>query len=165
MKRLKKISTASVPAALKMAERYRLLNDPGEAESICLDILEVDPKNHDAQISLILSLSDQLSERMGAFEEAQMIVHGLKKKYERNYYSGVLCERRARAHFRSDSMSSGHVAYDWFQQALDFFDKAGKDRPKGNDKAYFRWNAIVRMLAQHPSLKPYAENSEPQLLE
>lgn len=165
MKRLKKISKNTVPNALKMAERYRLLNEPSEAESICLDILEVDLKNHDAQVMLILALSDQLSERMGAFEEAQALVDELEKPYDRNYYSGVLCERRARAHFRQVSMGSGHVAYDWFQQALEYFDKAAKGRPKDNDEAYFRWNAVVRTLERHHSLQPYRENSAPQLLE
>lgn len=165
MKRLKKISKASVPDALKMAERYRLLNEPNEAESICLDVLEVDPKNRSAKVMLILSLSDQFSERMAAYDEAQALVNELKKVYDRNYYSGVLCERRARAHFQQDSMSSGHVAYDWFQQALEYFDKAGKGRPKGNDEAYFRWNAVLRTLELHQSLQPHPENTAPQLLE
>jgi uncharacterized protein YeeX (DUF496 family) len=165
MKQLKKISKSSVPSALKMIERYRLLNEPSEAESICYDILEVDPKNTQAKVMLILSLSDQLKDRMSAFEEAHEIIDTLKKEYDRNYYMGVLCERRARAHFEHSSMSAGHVAYDWFQDALEFFDKAAKGRPKGNDKSYFRWNAVVRTLEQHPSLQPHQENTEPQLLE
>lgn len=165
MRELKKISKASVPRALAMAERYRLLNEPNEAESLCLDILEVDSGNHDAQIMLILALSDQLPERMHAFEEAQLLVNELKDEYGRNYYSGLLCERRARAHFKMDTMSSAHVAYDWFQEALDYFDKAAKGRPKGNDEAYFRWNAVVRTLEMHQSLHPHHENTETQLLE
>ena len=36
-------SKDAVPAALAKAERYRLLNEPGEAESICLDVLQIDP--------------------------------------------------------------------------------------------------------------------------
>ena len=165
MSDLKKISKSSVPRALEMAERYRLLNEPNEAGSICLDILEVDPKNREAQVMLILSLSDQLAERMAAFEEARALVGELKTDYDRNYYSGVLCERRARAHFQQNTMSSGHVAYDWFQDALEFFDEAAKNRPKGNDEAFFRWNAVVRTLDTHSSLQPDPENSEPQLLE
>ena len=31
--------------------RYRLLNDPEQAESICLDILEVEPGNQEALVT------------------------------------------------------------------------------------------------------------------
>jgi hypothetical protein len=40
---LKPISIASIPRALEKAERYRLLNEPEQAESICLDILDAEP--------------------------------------------------------------------------------------------------------------------------
>jgi len=165
MNELKKISKSSVPGALEKAERYRLLNEPSEAESICYDILNVDLKNTEAQIMLILSLSDQLTDRMSAFDEAQDVVEALQSEYERNYYAGLLCERRARAHMKHGAIGYGHVAYDWFQDALEFFDKASNCRPKGNDDSLFRWNAVVRTLEQHPSLQPHQENSEPQLLE
>lgn len=165
MKRLKKISKAAVPSGLEMAHRYRMLNEPSEAESICRDVLEIDPNNYDAQVTLLLSLSDQFSQRMSVFEEAQSLVDALKKPYDRNYYSGVLCERRARAHTQQVSMGSGYVAYDWYQQALQYFDKAAKGRPKGNDKAYFRWNAVIRALKRNHALKPYPQNLEPQMLE
>ena len=165
MRQLKKISEISVPSALEKAQRYRLLNEPSEAESICHDILEVDPKNNDAKVMLILSLSDQLGDRMSAFTEAQVIVDTLTDDYDRSYFMGLLCERRARAHFRQSSMGCEHVAYDWFQDALKFFDEAAKRRPKGNDDSYFRWNAVVRTLEQHPSLQPHQENPEPQVLE
>ncbi len=66
----KPISPASVPGALAKAERYRLLNEPGEAESICLDILAVEPDNQQALASLILSLTDQLQHKARAFGEA-----------------------------------------------------------------------------------------------
>ena len=39
---LKPISTAAIPRAVAKAERYRLLNEPQEAESICRDVLRVD---------------------------------------------------------------------------------------------------------------------------
>ncbi len=41
--RLKPLSEKSVEAALRKAEHYRLLNEPRQAESICLDIVEVQP--------------------------------------------------------------------------------------------------------------------------
>ena len=50
---LKPLSTEAIPAALEKAERYRLLNEPGEAESICLDVLKADPENQQALITLV----------------------------------------------------------------------------------------------------------------
>ena len=43
----KPISKDVIPSALAKAERYRLLNEPGEAESICLDVLQIEPDNQD----------------------------------------------------------------------------------------------------------------------
>ena len=60
MSQLKKISKDAVPAALQKAERYRLINDPWSAESICLDVLEVDPENQQALIALLLSHTDEM---------------------------------------------------------------------------------------------------------
>ena len=40
---LKSISEQSIPEALAKVERYRLLNEPSLAESICLDILAIVP--------------------------------------------------------------------------------------------------------------------------
>ena len=59
---LKTLSKSAVPAALAQAERYRLLNEPAEAESICLDVLRVEPDNQDALVTLVLSLTDQFPE-------------------------------------------------------------------------------------------------------
>ncbi|MGH9042039.1 MAG: hypothetical protein ACRDZ3_17605, partial [Acidimicrobiia bacterium] len=56
---LKRISKVAIPEALAKAERYRLLNEPNQAESICLDILEVDPKHQQALVTLILAMTDQ----------------------------------------------------------------------------------------------------------
>ena len=67
---LKPISHESVAGALAKAERYRLLNEPGEAESICRDILEIEPGNQQALISLILALTDQIPDDAHAFGNA-----------------------------------------------------------------------------------------------
>jgi len=53
---LKRLSAEAVPAALERAERYRLLNEPVQAESICLDILAVDSDNQQALVCLLLAL-------------------------------------------------------------------------------------------------------------
>ena len=45
---LKPIHADAIPEALQKAERYRLLNESSQAESICLDILAVDPRRQQA---------------------------------------------------------------------------------------------------------------------
>jgi len=60
---LKRLSPDAIPAALERVERYRLLNESRCAESIRRDVLAVDPGNTQAGIGLILSLTDQFSER------------------------------------------------------------------------------------------------------
>ena len=61
---LKKLSKAAIPAALERAERYRLLNEPALAESICQDVLAIDPDNREAIVLLILALSDQFTQNI-----------------------------------------------------------------------------------------------------
>ena len=56
---LKPLSEKAVPRALERAERYRLLNEPAEAESICQDVLRIEPENQQALISLLPALTDQ----------------------------------------------------------------------------------------------------------
>src|SRR3954452_3173555 len=93
----KPISLESVPGALAKAERYRLLNEPEEAESICRDILDADPENHQALISLILALTDQIPDDPRAFTNAVSTIAHLHSPYDRSYYSGIAWERRAKA--------------------------------------------------------------------
>ena len=53
---LKTLHPDAVPRALAKAERYRLLNEPSQAESICRDVLAVDAANQDALTMLLLAL-------------------------------------------------------------------------------------------------------------
>jgi hypothetical protein len=48
MYELKPLLKTVVPAALEKAKHYRLLNEAVEAESICLDIIEIEPDNQNA---------------------------------------------------------------------------------------------------------------------
>src|SRR5580698_2160510 len=96
---LKPISRDSVDSALAKAERYRLLNEPSEAESICRDILDTDPTNRQARISLILALTDEISQDVTAFTNAMATMCSLESEYDRVYYSGIAWERRAKASF------------------------------------------------------------------
>src|SRR5688572_16512510 len=98
MYELKPISKDAAPAALDRVERYRLLNEPLEAESICLDVLEADRDNQRALVLLLLSLTDQFQTHFGtALPAARAILPRLKEEYGRSYYHGVICERKAKA--------------------------------------------------------------------
>ena len=78
----------------------------------------------------------------------------LRDTYERSYYAGIICERRAKAHHERGGPGSGFVAYDLFRQAMDWYAKAETLRPPGNDDAVLRWNTCARILARHPDLRP-----------
>jgi hypothetical protein len=161
---LKPLSKDAIESALAKAERYRLLNEPSQAESICLDVLDIDPSHQQAQITLVLALSDQFGDVTGSAVRAEELAGTLQDEYDRLYYSGIVAERRARAHLHRGGIAVG--AYEWFIEALHYFDRAGQIRPAGNDDAILRWNACVRVLRQIPHLQPTGEaREEPQLLE
>lgn len=166
IRELRTIAEASIPRALEKAERYRFLNEPAEAESICLDVLAADPDNEAARVTLVLALSDQLDDRPAAlFGRAQEALSKLRDPYARAYYHGLLCERRAKAHQKQKGPGSGGIAYEWFQQALEGYARALELREPGNDDAVLRWNTCVRALASDPSLKPAPIDSFTPLLE
>jgi hypothetical protein len=161
---LKPISRDSVDGALAKAERYRLLNEPSEAESICRDILEVAPANREARISLILALTDEFAQDDRAFASAVAEAAGLESAYDRAYYSGIAWERRAKAFHEAGRLgSSGHV-YDWIVKALGLFEEAERLRPAGNDDPILRWNACVRFLERHKSVRQKTEEVKEPIL-
>lgn len=154
---LKAISHDTVSGALAKAERYRLLNEPGEAESICRDILAVEPDHQQAIVSLILALTDEIPHDTHAFRNATGMVDQLHSPYERAYYCGIAWERRAKARHHAGGQGAHHYAYDWIVKALDCFGEAESLKPAGNDDAVLRWNACVRFLMQHKELVPRQE--------
>lgn len=155
--KLKTLSAASLPLALAKAERYRLLNEPTEAESICRDILAVEPANQQAVVMLVLALSDQVADRSRAFQEAMSEVSLLESEYDRAYYTGLLWERRAKARLREGNPGGNHTAYEWLVKAMWLFEEAERLREPGHDDAILRWNTCVRFLAAHPELAPLVE--------
>ena len=154
---LKPISRESVDGALARAERYRLLNEPQEAESICRDVLHIDPANREARISLVLALTDQMHEEKTAFSIASSLISEFPSAYDRAYYSGIAWERRAKAYYSAGTKGRANDVYDWVVNALELFEEAERERPSGNDDAILRWNACVRFLARHKELQPKAE--------
>lgn len=152
---VKPISRSAIPAALDKAHRYRLLNEAQEAESICRDILEVDPGNQEAAVILLLALTDQFDERLHpCLQEAEQALSLLQDDYSRSYYGGIVYERRAKAHLRRGGPRAGHDAYELFRRAMELYDQAAPLRPPGNDDAVLRWNTCARILMSHPELVP-----------
>ena len=165
MRELKALSEDAIESALAKAERYRFLNEPGEAESICLDILRIDQTNQPARINLLLALTDQFGELPGAHDRAREALTYLHSPYDQAYYAGIIAERRAKAQLtRTGAASTG--AYDWLVEAMNHFERAEAIRPPGNDDARLRWNACVRFLQRHPHLRPATdERAEIEMLE
>ena len=162
---LKPLSREAIPRALEKAERYRLLNEPLEAESICRDILEVAPDHQEALVTLLLALSDQLVENANAFAEAKKLLERLREPYARSYYGGILCERRAKAALRRGGPGSGRVAYEWLREAMALFERAGAQRPAGDDDAILRWNTCASILMGQPGVARLHEDPFHPLLE
>ena len=152
---LKPLSATAVQAALEKAERYRLLNEPTDAESICHDVLDVEPANQAALINLILALTDQFGVgHADRVREAHETAARLQGRYEKSYYSGIICERAAKAHHRRGTPASGTIAYELLRQAMNWFETAEKVRPPDNDDALLRWNTCARFIMRHPDIKP-----------
>lgn len=146
---IKRISTAGIAEAIAKAELYRSLNEPEEAESICRDILAIDPQHQLALRLLGLALTDQFTGRgSDRYRETEDIFQQLQDPYERLYYTGILYERRAKAQLNAGQLPLSLLAL--FDQALLSFAEAEKVRPEGNDDAILRWNRCVRLL-QNPA--------------
>lgn len=166
MVELKRLSPEAIPAALDKAVRYRLLNEPLQAESICRDILEVERENQEALIGLVLALTDQFQRRLAEnFAAAQDVVERLKGDYEREYYRGIVFERRAHAHLRRGGHGSGHLAYEWFNRAMVCYDRAAELKPPGNDDAILRWNTCARLIDGQREIQPAPQDSFQPMLE
>lgn len=146
----KQISLEAVPEALEKAERYRLLNEPAEAESICLDILAVDSNNQQALITLLLAVTDRFSKGYGVSEtQVKELLPRITGEYERAYYTGLVAERRGKAKLTAARHFSQSQAYDCLREAMSWYEKAEAVRPAGNDDALLRWNTCARMIAHN----------------
>ena len=160
---LKPLSADAIPRALDKAERYRLLNQPWAAESICLDIVRTDPGHQRALRVLLLARADQFgADTSGLVKRAREALDQLTSDYERAYYAGIICERRAKAQLESRAPGAGFVAYEWVREAMSFYEQAEKLRPPGNDDAILRWNTCARLLNESPHVKARGvEQGEP----
>ena len=146
MFRLKPLSLEAIPAALEKARHYRLLNEPAAAESICLDVLAVDPGNQEALIDIVLAMSDRFGKDYAVGDNhVNEFLPRLKDEYARQYYTGIVYERRAKAILNKDGVN----AFEMFEKAMECFERAEKLRPPGNDDAILRWNGCARIIVRN----------------
>ena len=164
---LKPLSLDAIPGALAKAERYRLLNEPDQAESICEDILAADPGHREARVVLLLAITDQFLHGDGQLvSRAQALAGQLESAYERAYFRGLVAERRGRAVLERGSPNRLMLAGDWLRDAMRHYEEAEATRPAGNDDARLRWNACARTLNASPGLAPQdVDRALPVMLE
>ena len=162
---LKPLSQGGVDSALEKAERYRLLNEPSQAESICLDILEVDPANQKALVLLLLAITDAFSSGSSDPSRALALLPRLAGDYSRAYYQGLVHERRARAIVTRGGPGSGYGAHASLLQAMESFEQAEALRPAGNDDSILRYNACVRFITSSPSIREAPMGDPSDLME
>jgi|SRR5579863_1006046 len=154
---LKSISEASITDALAKVERYRLLNEPVLAESICLDVLAINPDHQQALISLLLSLTDQFhsnAQPRGALE----VLTRITGDYEQAYYAGIIWERLGHARLRLGDPGARISACHALEDAMSHYERAIKLAPHGNDDAILRWNTCARTLMQNPNVRSSSEH-------
>src|SRR4029434_837955 len=99
--KLKPISQTGIAEAISKAQVYRYLNEPGEAESICRDILAIDADNQAALRLLGLAITDQFDGSTSDRDaKAEAVCGNLSSEYERIYHRGIVHERKAKAKLR-----------------------------------------------------------------
>jgi hypothetical protein len=144
---LKTISHEAIPRALQKAERYRLLNQSWATESICLDVLEVDPGHQQALVMLLLALTDQFgAEPKVLAHRARALLDRLTDPYQRHYYDGIISERLGHAQLAHGAMHAEAMAQESLRSAMRAFEQAEPLRQPGNDDAILRWNTCARTL-------------------
>jgi hypothetical protein len=155
---LKTISKQAIAEAFSKVTLYRSLNEPEEAESICHDILAVEPGNQLAQRMLGLTITDQFTgQAADRYAEVESLFESLADPYERQYYEGLLYERRAKAQMRAGRPPQ--VLIPLFTQAMRHFEEAEKIRPLENDDSVLRWNRCVRLLDKLPVVETESQES------
>lgn len=164
--KLKPISKDGVESAISKAEHYRLLNQPRLAESICLDVLEVDTKNQKANIILLLALTDQFGQsHPSAPMHAQMIADNLQDEYSRLYYKGIIHERQGNVALASSVPGSDFDAFEWYTEAMELYEEASlANKDPKNDDTSLRWNTCARIIMSG-NLKQRPRDEEGPILE
>ena len=159
---IKPIARETIPRALQKAERYRLLNEPAEAESICLDVLRLEPDNQEALRCLLLSLTDQLGTGSQLVDQAKQLLPRFSA-YEQKYYAGIIAERYARHQLHVGHPGARISAYAHLCDAMERYAEADALAPEGNDDAILRHNTCVRMIEWNHLVAPRHDEYEQPL--
>lgn len=147
---LKPLSKEGIESSLGKAEHYRLLNQPRLAESICLDVLLITPDNQRASVILLLALTDQFGESSSkTANQALSIAKSLKDEYARIYYTGIVHERQGATALRSGTPGSDFDAYEWYREAMEFYEEADAINRDGNNDPVLRWNTCARIIMEY----------------
>ena len=155
---LKSLHATAVDAALDRAKHYRLLNDPENAESICLDILDVAPDNQQALIQLVLALTDQFDGGTARIDQAREFLARLTADYDRAYYDGLVCERAARSMLGRTRREGVHAAWQWLNEAMQHYERAESLSSRECEDAVLRWNACARMIEKRKLQPPATDD-------
>jgi len=160
MVELKALPQGDASAVLALAERCRVAGEPEEAESMCLDLLEVDPENQAALTLLLLARTDLLHRGLPmGVQRAREILPRLRGDYERAYYGAVICERQAKHLLAQRGKRSGFVAWEWFRIAMDQYEEAARLAPE-RDEPILRFNACVRLIERNRHCVPEPNERE-----
>ncbi|MEE2959780.1 MAG: hypothetical protein VYA34_03475 [Myxococcota bacterium] len=154
---LKKISHDGIEHALEKSRHYRLLNEPEQAESLCLDILEIEPNNQAALVIVVLALTDQFANDGASrtIRRANEYIAKLSNEYHKLYYAGIVYEREGRATLRRHMAHA--EAYACFRDAMHCYEKANEIKPEHNDDAIQRWNSCARTIMKENLCAPKQE--------
>ncbi len=163
---LKPISKDAIPKAIDRAKKYRLLNEPWHAESICWDVYIADPENQQNLIILLLSITDQFrsTKHSKNLTDAMSIIDRLKDNYQKDYAKGLVYERLASAAIHRGGPRSGYIAYYHLLDAMEWYEKSENSHPEKNEESKLRWNTCARMIKEF-RLKPSPEGEGIELLE
>ena len=142
------------------------MNEPVDAESICRDILNVDPDNQQVIRTLLLALSEQFGNSLyPPYDKAVAILPRLTDEYTKTFYEGIIFERRAKTLMKRHGLGTGRVAYGWFRKAMHCYEKAIALSPAQNDDAVLRWNTCARIIMQNSPVKPEPQKFDEHMLE
>jgi hypothetical protein len=162
---LKPLSKDAFDRSLEKAQHYRLLGDGTMAESICRDLLALEPNHQKVLEGLLLALTDQFGVRNGAVTDALEVLSKIEAEYKKAYLRGLIYERHAMSRFQRGGPGSGYAAYGSLRKAMDWYEKAEGQSVDGNDDAILRWNTCARIIDRNASIEPAHDDGFQPLLD
>ena len=156
----KNLESADLDAALAAAQASWAELRAEETESICLDILELDP-NHRSTLDLLLRCRIELLKKglPQSVARAQELIPQLDSDFDQAFYSGMIREAQARYLLEKRGRATSGVAYSWFRHAMDDF-AAASNLDAGRVEPKLHWNACLRTLENNPQCVPPPEDGE-----